>query len=59
MSAQPRSKALPHRWRWDALRALATRAGTEDDATIADALHEEEARASAPAGRRGRAAGGV
>ena len=27
MPAHPRSKALPHRWRWDALRALAARAG--------------------------------
>ncbi len=27
MPLQPRSKALPHRWRWDALRALAARAG--------------------------------
>jgi hypothetical protein len=32
MSARPWSKALPHRWRWDALRALAARVGTEDDA---------------------------
>ena len=27
MPLHPRSKALPHRWRWDALRALAARAG--------------------------------
>ena len=27
MPAHPRSKAVPHRWRWDALRALAARAG--------------------------------
>ena len=27
MPVHPRSKAVPHRWRWDALRALAARAG--------------------------------
>ena len=27
MPAHPRSKAVPHLWRWDALRALAAEAG--------------------------------
>jgi gentisate 1,2-dioxygenase len=27
MPLHPRSKALPHRWRWDSLRALAAKAG--------------------------------
>ncbi|MDQ6522456.1 cupin domain-containing protein [Nocardioides sp. LHD-245] len=27
MPAQPRSRAVPHRWRWDTLRALAAQAG--------------------------------
>src|ERR1700729_4513380 len=27
MPAHPRSKAVPHLWRWDALRSLAARAG--------------------------------